>query len=91
MLIMCLPLIRLHQTLDDERYLYPLPYEYYEDFRVRKYGFHGLSHLYVSQKIIEYLGHPKHSRIIVCHLGNGGSVSAIEDGSVLIHQWDLHL
>ncbi|MBS5114689.1 MAG: acetate kinase [Erysipelotrichaceae bacterium] len=72
-----------HQTLDDERYLYPLPYEYYEDFRVRKYGFHGLSHLYVSQKIIEYLGHPKHSRIIVCHLGNGGSVSAIEDGKCI--------
>src|SRR5699024_5673288 len=60
-----------HQTLDQERYLYPLPYEYYTDLKVRKYGAHGTSHKYVSQTVIEMLGNPKHSRIIVCHLGNG--------------------
>ena len=69
-----------HQTLDQERYLYPLPYEYYTDLKVRKYGAHGTSHKYVSQTVIEMLGNPKHSRIIVCHLGNGASISAVEDG-----------
>lgn len=72
-----------HQTLDKERFLYPLPYEYYEDLGVRKYGAHGLSHKYVSEQVIEHLGHPKHSRIIVCHLGNGASISAIEDGECI--------
>lgn len=72
-----------HQTLDKERYLYPLPYEYYEKYGVRKYGAHGLSHQYVSQKAIEHLGNPRHSRVIVCHLGNGASVSAVEDGKCI--------
>ncbi len=72
-----------HQTLDRERYLYALPYEYYTDLNVRKYGAHGLSHQYVSQRIINHLGNPKHSRIIVCHLGNGASISAIEDGKCI--------
>lgn len=69
-----------HQTLDRERYLYPLPLEYYTDLKVRKYGAHGTSHKYVSKEIIKMLGNPKHSRIIVCHLGNGASISAVEDG-----------
>lgn len=72
-----------HQTLDKERYLYALPYEYYTDLGVRKYGAHGLSHQYVSQQVIQYLGNPKHSRIIVCHLGNGASISAVEDGKCI--------
>ena len=69
-----------HQTLDRERYLYPLPYEYYTDLKVRKYGAHGTSHKYVSQVALDMLGNPKHSRIIVCHLGNGASISAVQDG-----------
>lgn len=72
-----------HQTLDKERYLYALPYEYYTDLGVRKYGAHGLSHQYVSQQVIAHLGNPKHSRIIVCHLGNGASISAVEDGKCI--------
>lgn len=69
-----------HQTLDFERFLYPLPYEYYEDYGVRKYGAHGLSHYYVSKRAIHHLGNPKKSRVIICHLGNGASVSAVENG-----------
>lgn len=69
-----------HQTLDAERYLYPLPYEYYEKYKIRKYGAHGTSHKYVSQEVIKHLGNPKSSRIIVCHLGNGASLSAVLDG-----------
>lgn len=69
-----------HQTLDPERYLYPLPYEYYEKYKVRKYGAHGTSHKYVSQQVIQMLGSPKNSRIIVCHLGNGASISAVLNG-----------
>ncbi len=69
-----------HQTLDPERYLYALPYEYYENYKIRKYGAHGTSHQYVSQEIIKHMGSPKKSRIIVCHLGNGASISAVQDG-----------
>ena len=69
-----------HQTLDRERYLYPLPYEYYTDLKVRKYGAHGTSHKYVSQVAIDMLGNPKHSRVIVCHLGNGASLCAVKNG-----------
>ena len=69
-----------HQTLDQERYLYPLPMEYYKDLKVRKYGAHGTSHKYVSQVANEMLGKPEKSKIIVCHLGNGASISAVQDG-----------
>lgn len=72
-----------HQTLDKERYLYPLPYEYYTDLNVRKYGAHGLSHQYVSKQVINHLGNPRRSRVIVCHLGNGASISAVEDGKCI--------
>ncbi len=72
-----------HQSMDEERYLYPLPYEYYTDLKVRKYGAHGTSHKYVSEQLIQLLGNPKHSRVIVCHLGNGASLSAVQDGKCI--------
>ena len=72
-----------HQTLDKERYLYPLPLEYYTDLKVRRYGAHGTSHKYVSEQVIEMLGKPRGSRVIVCHLGNGASVSAVLDGKCI--------
>lgn len=69
-----------HMSMDEERYLYALPYEYYTKHQVRKYGAHGTSHKYVSGRAIEMLGNPEHSKIIVCHLGNGASLSAVKDG-----------
>lgn len=72
-----------HQTLEKDKFLYPLPYEYYTDLKVRKYGAHGTSHKYVSQTVIDYLGNPEHSNIVVCHLGNGASLSAIKDGKCI--------
>jgi len=68
-----------HQTMPDYCYMYALPYELYEKYRVRRYGFHGTSHRYVSQVAIELLG-KKESKIISCHLGNGASVCAILNG-----------
>lgn len=72
-----------HQTMSQERYLYPIPYEYYQDFKIRKYGFHGTSHLYVSQRCIQLLGNPKESKIITCHIGNGASLAAIKNGKAV--------
>jgi acetate kinase len=69
-----------HQTMDEERFLYPLPYEFYTKYKVRKYGAHGTSHRYVSEQVNELMGNPRHSRVIVCHLGNGASLSAVQDG-----------
>lgn len=70
-----------HQTMPEEAYLYGLPYEYYEKYKVRRYGFHGTSHSYVSKKAAELLGKPYDSlKTIVCHLGNGASVSAVKYG-----------
>ena len=68
-----------HQTIDEERYLYAVPYEWYEKYGIRKYGFHGMSHKYVSNRVREILDE-KYCNIIVCHLGNGGSISAVRDG-----------
>ncbi|MFU8792763.1 MAG: acetate/propionate family kinase [Acholeplasmataceae bacterium] len=68
-----------HQTMKPEAYLYSTPYEWYEDYGVRKYGFHGTSHQYVSQKAIQLLDNPK-AKIIVCHLGNGASLCAVDGG-----------
>jgi acetate kinase len=68
-----------HQTMPDYAYMYALPYELYERYRIRRYGFHGTSHRYVSQVAIELLG-KQDSRIITCHLGNGASVAAIKNG-----------
>ncbi len=69
-----------HQTLEPRCYIYPIPYKYYTDYKVRKYGAHGTSHKYVSQRVIDHLGNPEHSKIIVAHLGAGGSLTAIKDG-----------
>lgn len=69
-----------HQTLEPRCYIYPIPYKFYTDHKVRKYGAHGTSHFYVSQRVIEHLGNPEHSKIIVAHLGAGGSLSAVKDG-----------
>ena len=69
-----------HQTLDPKCYIYPIPYKYYTDYKVRKYGAHGTSHFYVSQRAIEMLGNPEHSKVIVAHLGAGGSLTAVKDG-----------
>ncbi|MDR3215177.1 MAG: acetate kinase [Bacilli bacterium] len=69
-----------HQTMTKDTYVYPIPYEYYTEFGVRKYGFHGTSHLYVSQRCIELLGNPQESKIITCHLGNGASLAAVKNG-----------
>lgn len=69
-----------HQTMPKEHYIYPIPYKYYTDYKVRKYGAHGTSHFYVSQRAIEMLGNPEHSKVIVAHLGAGGSLTAVKDG-----------
>ena len=70
-----------HQTMPEEAYLYGLPYEYYENYKVRRYGFHGTSHSFVSKKAAEVAGKPYEDlKIIVCHLGNGASLSAVKNG-----------
>lgn len=70
-----------HQTMPDYAYMYALPYELYEKYGVRRYGFHGTSHRYVSQRVCEYLGiRPEGTRIITCHIGNGASIAAVKDG-----------
>lgn len=70
-----------HQTMPEQSYLYSLPYQYYKDYGIRKYGFHGTSHKYVSQRAAEIMGKPiEELRIISCHIGNGASIAAI-DGS----------
>lgn len=69
-----------HMTMPPKAYIYPIPYEYYENDNVRRYGFHGTSHRYVSARCIELLGNPEHSKVICCHLGNGSSLSACIDG-----------
>ncbi len=72
-----------HQTMPDYAYLYGIPYEYYEKYHVRRYGFHGTSHKYVSARAIEMLGGKPGSKVVTCHLGNGCSVAAVSDGKVL--------
>ena len=70
-----------HQTMPKEAYMYALPYEYYEKYKVRRYGFHGTSHSFVSKRTAEFLGQDiKDMKIIVCHLGNGSSISAVKYG-----------
>lgn len=68
-----------HQTMKEDRFLYAVPYEWYTKYGVRKYGFHGMSHRYVSERVNELLD-KDYTNVIVCHLGNGGSISAIRDG-----------
>ena len=70
-----------HQTMPEEAYLYGIPYRYYEQYRIRRYGFHGTSHDYVSKRAAAVLGRPvEELKLIVCHLGNGASVSAVKYG-----------
>ena len=73
-----------HQTMPAEAYMYALPYEYYEKYKIRKYGFHGTSHKYVSIEVAKMLGKaPEDINVITCHLGNGSSVSAIKGGKCI--------
>ncbi|MCH5312219.1 MAG: acetate kinase [Prevotella sp.] len=73
-----------HQTMPDYAYMYALPYELYEKYAVRRYGFHGTSHRYVSRRACEFLGKDyDSSRIITCHIGNGGSVAAVKNGKCM--------
>ena len=70
-----------HQTMHEKAFMYALPYEYYEKFKVRRYGFHGTSHRYVSKRVCDFLGiKPEGTKIITAHVGNGGSLAAIKDG-----------
>ena len=68
-----------HQTMDEVSYLYPVPYSWYKDFGVRKYGAHGTSHRYIANQVKKILGKDEY-RLISCHIGNGGSITAIKDG-----------
>ncbi|MCL2539505.1 MAG: acetate kinase [Oscillospiraceae bacterium] len=75
-----------HQTMPPKSYIFPIPYEYYEKYSVRRYGFHGTSHRYISKRYLEIKGrenNPEGTKIIVCHLGNGSSLTAVKDGKVL--------
>lgn len=73
-----------HQTMPDYAYLYAIPYELYKKYGIRRYGFHGTSHRYVSQRVCEYLNIPvEGSKIITCHIGNGASISAVKDGKCI--------
>ena len=68
-----------HQTMPDYAYMYALPYEYYEKYKIRRYGFHGTSHRFVAARAGELLGNPE-LNVVTCHLGNGASLSAVKDG-----------
>jgi len=73
-----------HQTMPESSYIYGLPYEYFEKYGIRRYGFHGTSHRYVSQRVAEIMGEPLEDlKIITCHLGNGSSIAAIDKGKVM--------
>ena len=75
-----------HQTMPPKAFIFPIPYEYYEKYSIRRYGFHGTSHRYISKRYLEISGrteNPEGTRIIICHLGNGSSLSAVKDGKVV--------
>lgn len=73
-----------HQTMPPKAYMFGVPYEYYEKYSIRRYGFHGTSHKYVSNRYFDVTGkQPEGTKIITCHLGNGSSISAVMDGKVL--------
>ena len=70
-----------HQTMPEYAYLYAIPYELYKKYGIRRYGFHGTSHRYVSQRVCEFLGvKPEGLKVITCHIGNGASIAAVKDG-----------
>ena len=73
-----------HQTMPDYAYMYALPYEFYEKYKIRRYGFHGTSHRYVSARACEFLGIPAEgTKMVTCHVGNGGSIAAVVDGKCI--------
>lgn len=72
-----------HQTMPAKSYMYPIPYEMYEKYKIRRYGFHGTSHRFVSGVMTDILGRVEGTNIVTCHLGNGSSISAIKDGKVI--------
>ncbi|NLL91247.1 MAG: acetate kinase [Ruminococcaceae bacterium] len=75
-----------HQTMPRHAYIFPVPYEYYEKYSIRRYGFHGTSHKYITQRYLEIMdkaGKPEGTKIIICHLGNGSSLTAVKDGKVI--------
>lgn len=73
-----------HSTMPEKAYIYPVPYEYYEKYQIRRYGFHGTSHRYVSQRCAELMGKDiKELKLITCHIGNGSSITAIDGGEVI--------
>lgn len=73
-----------HSTMPRKAYMYPIPYEYYEKYKIRRYGFHGTSHRYVSARCAELMGEDiKNLKIITCHLGNGSSIAAVDGGKVI--------
>ena len=70
-----------HQTMPPKAYIYPIPYEFYEKYKVRRYGFHGTSHRYVSDRLAQIIGKPLYGlKVITCHLGNGSSITAVNNG-----------
>lgn len=74
-----------HQSMKPENYMYPIPYQYYENYKIRRYGFHGTSHFYVSRKVCELMQRdPENTNIITLHLGNGASITAIENGKSIM-------
>ena len=73
-----------HQTMPEKAYMFAIPYKYYEKYGIRRYGFHGTSHRYVSQKMAELMGkNIEDTKIITCHIGNGSSITAIKGGKVI--------
>src|SRR5699024_786623 len=73
-----------HSTMPPKAYMYAIPYEYYEKYQVRRYGFHGTSHRYVSGEMAKILGRDiKELKLITCHIGNGSSITAIDKGKVI--------
>ena len=72
-----------HQTMPEKAYMFGIPYEYYEKYHIRRYGFHGTSHRYVSGHYLEKIGKKEGTKIIVCHLGNGSSITAVKDGECI--------
>ena len=73
-----------HSTMPEKAYIYPIPYEYYEKYQIRRYGFHGTSHRYVSKRCAELMGKDiKELKLITCHIGNGSSITAIDGGKVI--------
>ena len=73
-----------HSTMPQKAYMFAVPYEYYEKYKIRRYGFHGTSHRYVSHRVAELMGKDiKDLKLITCHIGNGSSITAIKNGKVI--------